>query len=180
MSIACIIFIGSLPCAGQHGNIQFKPDRARAGIDIADGICQKTIRVMISHSFTSHWSATADIGLDVGLMKSPAAEIEMNHLTALSDMTQSENTQKEFRQTFQDICIYIDYWPSHAFKGPHIFIGGSFKDRSGPDLIFGAGYSINIWKGLSTDIMYRFGIIETYKDRQLSVTGIKAGICYVF
>lgn len=177
MTTAFIIFAGTIWCHGQSGSL-FTGNRI--GIDLAAGICFGKTEIITEHSFLPNWSAGAGISLATGLLKRPVSEAESTHLKAISGDDRITNPEEKFRQTFQEICIYADYWPHRAFRGPHVCIGGRIRDRDGPDLILGVGYAIHIWRGLSTDIMYRSGIIETYKDRRLPADGIKAGIHYVF
>ena len=177
MTTAFIIFAGTIWCHGQSGSL-FTCNRI--GIDLAAGICFGKTEIITEHSFLPNWSAGAGISLATGLLKRPVSEAESTHLKAISGDDRITNPEEKFRQTFQEICIYADYWPHRAFRGPHVCIGGRIRDRDGPDLILGVGYAIHIWRGLSTDIMYRSGIIETYKDRRLPADGIKAGIHYVF
>lgn len=179
MTAACTIFTALLHGFGQTESATIRPDNSRIGIDLTSGICFETIRITAGHSFNPHWSIGADISLDMNVMKKYRNKTETEHIGTLSDNAQEISSEK-FRRTFQDIFIYVDYWPVTAFKGPHIYLGGIFQDRDRQDIILGAGYSIHIWKGLNADIMYGFGLIDTYKNKQMPVEGIRTCFYYDF
>lgn len=179
MSTTCIILSAFNLCHGQPV-AENHSCSSSIGIDLAAGLCFGTVRLMAGHSINSNWSAGFDVGLDMAIIKSPPSILESEHSVMMSDDRQPATGTNKFRHTFQDICIHMDYWIFESFKGLHLCIGGLLKDRGGPDLLLGAGYSIRIWKGLCTDITYRFGIIETYKAGHLPLEGIKAGLHYEF
>ena len=59
-------------------------------------------------------------------------------------------------------------------------MGGALKDRSGPDIIAGAGYTFKIWKGIRAAVMYQVGLIECMSKGFKPSEGIKIGISYAF
>lgn len=176
MSIACIIFFAGNSCLGQPAG----KSNSRIGIDLTAGLCFRTAGLMASHSFRPGWSAGFEVALDMSLIEKPVSNIDSEHRETVEDGYWNTHAGNRFRDSFLELSIHVDYWTSEAFKGLHFCIGGIIKDRGWPDFLLGAGYTIHIWKGLSADIMYRFGIIETYIAKQPPLEGIKAGLYYAF
>ena len=168
MTAALAIFMCSACCHGQ---------RSFVGVDILSGVCMKTIHFDIAHKITERWSAGGDIGINTKAARMDQKSIESEHL---ENITSSTVKSSGFRDSFQEFCIHIDYWPQRTYEGTHISIGGCIKDRKGPDLTLGLGYFIHIWKGIGVELTYRCGIMETFHEGKLPAKGIKASICYVF
>lgn len=179
MSMTCIIFTALNLSQGQSADKNHRHS-SWIGVDMTAGMCFKTIRLMAGHKFMCDWSAEFEVALDMASVEKKTSDTELDHRENLTEGYSAVRTEDKFRLPFQELCIHLDYWTTHAFQGLHICIGGILKDRGEPDFLLGAGYSIHIWKGLSMDIMYRFGIIETYESRQLPLKGIKTGLYYAF
>jgi hypothetical protein len=54
------------------------------------------------------------------------------------------------------------------------------RDRSGPDMTVGAGYSCRIWKGLYAGFAYRIRVIESISKQHTPIEGIRISLDYVF
>ena len=146
------------------------------GTDIISGLCFETLQLRISHGFATHWSAGADVGINMNYIIKTDNKLTQAHEEALKD----NNTVPDSRRIFREICIHVEYWPGSLYRGPLVSLGGQIRDNEDPDMTIGVGYSIRIAKGLGADIMYRCGIIEASSIGKLPSDGIKAGIYYVF
>ena len=152
----------------------------RIGTDLLGSICFETAGINLDCGFAPRWSAGADASIDLKVIKKPDDTLTAEHMESLSPHEQEERKTVLVRDRFQEIGFHIGYWPNEIFKGSFISVGGKIKDRHGPDMTLGIGYSFRIWKGLAAEAAYRFGIIEAYKKGRLPISGIKAGIYYVF
>lgn len=164
--LACITY-----CNGQKHYV---------GTDIMSGIRDGSIRLKLSHGFASHWSAGAEVGIDISSILKATDKMTQTHDEALKTSdTGLENTQNT-EKCLREVCIHIDYWPKSPYNGLLLSLGGQVQDGHMPDMTIGIGYSFRIVKGLGADIVYRYGIIEAYTSGKLPADGIKAGIYYVF
>ena len=150
------------------------------GADIISSLCFQTIQLRISHGFASHWSAGADVGINMNYIMKQGNKLTQAHEDALKDSNSNDLDAHDNRKIFRDISIHIEYWPGNLYNGPLISLGGQLRDNDMPDMTIGVGYSFKIVKGLGADIMYRCGIIEASKIGSLPSDGIKAGIYYAF
>ena len=150
------------------------------GTDIISGLCFETIQLRLSHGFASHWSAGADIGINIASVMKTGNELTDSHDEELKDSDLGIETTQKSRVKYRETCIHIEYWPQGLYTGPLISLGGLIKDREIPDITLGVGYSFRIIRGLGADIMYRCGIRGMYLTGKLPSDGIKAGIYYVF
>ena len=150
------------------------------GTDIISGLCFETIQFRLSHGFTSHWSAGADIGINLASVIMTDNKLSQAHDDALKDSDLSIEAAHKNGWQFRAICIHMEYWPKSLYVGPLISLGGQIRDRGIPDITLGVGYSFRIVKGLGIYTMYRCGIREVYVTEKLPSDGIKAGIYYAF
>ena len=152
----------------------------RIGTDLLGCMCFETARISIDCGFAPRWSAGADACINMNVLKRHDDTLVSEHNEGLSVQEETEARTFLSGDCFQEIGFHIGYWPDETFKGCFISIGGKIQDRHGPDMTLGIGYSIRIWKGLAAEAAYRFGIREAYKEGRLPISGIKAGVYYVF
>ena len=171
MAIVYTILACAAYCNGQKHHI---------GTDLVSGICSGTIELRVSHSFAPHWSAGADVCINLGTIIKTVNEVTQAHENALKDSGQTIGNVRKAKDFLREICIHTEYWPISPFNGPSVCIGGRIRDTGTPDMTVGAGYSFKIVKGLGADIRYMCGIIEACTTGKLPADGIKAGIYYVF
>lgn len=150
------------------------------GIDIISGVCFETIQLKLSHGFDSHWSAGADVGVDLNPIIKTDNELSNFHNDALKDCDLGIEEVQNKERFLREISIHVEFWPERVFNGPLISFGGHIRDTGRPDMTIGVGYSFLISNGLGADIIYRCGLTETYSTGKLPSDGIKAGIYYVF
>ena len=176
MSITFCCLTIALPLAS---HTQDKKMKAVAGTDIISAVCFSTVRIEAGYGFKESWSAGADIGINIGMIRNEKTEEDTSHRKHLYGSSGTDTTE-ESGNVFQDISIYIRYWPLGQFNGPFISTGGICRDRKGTDVEIGTGYSFHIWKGLTATIMYKACIFETIENHRLPVKGIRLGLSYVF
>jgi len=166
-----VIFLATCTgiCSGQS--------RTFIGTDLTSAICFKEVRVNSAYAFSEHWSADSDISINTGKISDCWSELETDHWKELYGGTDETST---FRDDFIDMSFSVSYWPQGAFSGLVICVGGSIKDRCGPDAIAGAGYFCRIWKGFRAGLTYRIRLAESIRKEHLPVEGIRICIGYVF
>ena len=147
--------------------------------EIGSAICTQTIRMAFGHQIADRWSIGAETGINTEKLIKGMDNETTTHWNTLSD---SDNTgeQRKFRDDLTEVSIYAQYWPQEVFCGPVFCMGGSVKDRSGVDILAGAGYTFTIWKGIKADLIYYARLIESIQTLKLSPSGIRIGISYVF
>lgn len=174
-----MIFVFCIWTASASGQVK-RQNCASIGIDLISAICFQTARMNVSYNFSSNWSAGGDIGLNLGNMKKGMKEIDRSHMENLSYGQSVPNDGQEFRKSFMNICLHIDYWPRKAFHGPYLRIGGKFQDRGHPDCIAGIGYCATIWHRLGVNFACQIGIAETIAEQKFLQESIHTGIYYIF
>ena len=172
-TIACIFMMASF--CSVHSMAQ---SQLLVGADILSELTFGAIKIHGSYGFHPHWSAAIEAGIDLNAIPGEINPLDKEHGEGLGYGTEKE--EPEFRKDCSTLCIHIDFWPQKTHKGPCISLGGRHRDRTGADFIIGLGYYIPIWRGLGIDIHYQMGMIETYKSNELSLSGIRGGLHYVF
>lgn len=162
LACACI-------CSGQN--------KKTFGTDPVSVICFRDLRINVGYAFSRKWSANADISIDIGNISEKWNDKESAHWLELYE---KEEKTRDFKDDFIESCISFCYWPQSSFEGPVISIGVCVRDRSGPDMTVGAGYSCRIWKGLHAGFEYRIRVIESIGNKHMPIEGIRISIDYVF
>ncbi len=153
-------------------------ERCAVGTDLCSLICQGTARMTVSYAFSNRWAADGEVGMNVGGYKRFSQE-EKGHWEMLyGEHAPYDNVS--FRSCFADACISFNYWPTAVFEGFNTSLGLSVRDRGGPDLTFGIGYSCKIWKGIRLDVGYRLRTAESIRNRKLPLEGFRIIVSYVF
>ena len=152
--------------------------RSIVGTDLSSPILRGAVRIAAGHGIRDRWSLEGEVGMNLKLIavKREDEEESDHRLELLGDVNESPG----FRDTFIDISVLAGYWPKRCFEGLCLQAGYSYKDRGGPDCCIGAGYAVNIWKGITFIISYRFRLIETYRKQTTPSEGLKISINYVF
>lgn len=153
-------------------------ERCAVGTDLCPLICHGTIRIAASYAFGSKCTADGEVGMNVGGYIKHSQE-EKEHWGLLYGKYAPPDSVS-FRSCFADACISFSYWPSAVFEGFSTSLGLSVRDRGGPDLDIGAGYSCKIWKGIRLNVGYRFRTAESIRNRKLPLEGFRIIVSYVF
>jgi hypothetical protein len=156
-------------CSGQN--------KKTFGTDPASIICFKEVRINAGYAFGRKWSANADISINMENTSERWDEREAAHWLELYG---KEQDSRDFKDDFIESCISFCYWPQSPFAGPVLTIGACVRDRSGPDMTVGAGYSCRIWKGLYAGFAYRIRVIESISKQHTPIEGIRISLDYVF
>ncbi len=173
--------IAAFHCCHAESNPPCKKEvEACIGIDLLGGICFKSFRLSGSHCFHEHWTASAEVSIDIDALHHKEDTIWDEHRNSIDDSIEDNQARSHFRRPVHEINIGLTFWPASPFKGVHITIGGRMRDRSDPDITIGAGYSLKIVQGVYGLIAYNAGIIETKRTGRLTLDGIRAGINYIF
>ena len=170
MTVICIMLTDIICCNSQT---------MKVGSDLLSGLCFKSANISTSYSFAQKWSAGADIEMNLKTIIRQQEDIVSDHLKDLSITEESTHMNRSI-ESFQKVSIYIDYWLEDTFKGAYIRLGGDIRDREGPDMTIGVGYTMRIWKGLGIETGYNLGVIDALNKQKLSADGLKAGFYYVF
>ena len=170
MTVICIMLADIICCHSQT---------MKVASDLMSGLCFRSANISIAHSFAPKFSAGTDIKMNLKTILRTQDDIVSAHREDLS-ISEGETHPDRDIETFQESCLYIDYWPADAFEGTYIRLGGRIRDREGPDMIIGLGYTMRVWKGLGIETGYSLGVIEVLNKQKLSIDGIKAGFYYVF
>lgn len=153
-------------------------ERCSVGTDLCPLICQGTVRMTASYAFSRKCTADGEVGMNVGGYIKHSQE-EKGHWGLLYGKY-APSDSVSFRSCFADACISFSYWPSAVFEGFSTSLGLSVRDRGGPDLDIGAGYSCKIWKGIRLNVGYRFRTAESIRNRKLPLEGFRIIVSYVF
>lgn len=148
-------------------------------MEIASAISTRTIRMAFGHRIADKWSIALETGVNTNSLIKEKDDETTTHWNTLSD-SDDTGSRRKFRDDLTEVSIYTQYWPEKVFCGPVFCMGGALKDRSGPDIIAGAGYTFKIWKGIRADILYYAYLIESTKAAKFSPGGFRIGISYVF
>lgn len=145
------------------------------GLDISSGIVYGKASLNAGYSFSERWSAETVMTINAVRLSDGPDSIEREHWSDLYGPI------RQFSDSdLTEISFSICFWPKNAFEGTTMSIGGKISDRSGPDLIAGAGYYCRIWKGIRAAVMYQVGLIECMNKGFKPSEGIKIGISYAF
>lgn len=148
-------------------------------LEVASIISSHTIRMSFSHQISGKWSIATETGININRLIKGKDYETTTHWNTLSG-TDSSGGERKFRDNFTEVSIYAQYWPMQIHNGPVICLGGSLKDRSGPDIIASLGYIFKIWDGIRADLMYNLYLIESIQTSKIPPSGIRIGISYVF
>lgn len=160
-------------------HIGYGQRKSSIGIDLAPAICKGTAGVFFAHEISQRWSIGAELYVNIKGISQDMSTEEAEHRNTLEPEGEIYQAS-DFRDDYVQTSILMQYWPKSHFDGPVFSLGATVKDRSGPDIIAGAGYGFRICKGLRADLMYKIGLIQTFKEYKMPVDGIRIGISYVF
>lgn len=144
--------------------------RLMAGVD-AIALAGGETALSIEYGFAGHWSVGGEASYGFGNFCKGMDPLESSHRQEFSEESFTplpSNLHKE--------SIYAKYWPTHLMKGPYVLTAISHGNRTGTELIIGAGYILHIWKCLNAYTEYRFII----SDPDNPGKGLSAGICLTF
>ena len=153
--------------------------RSAVGVDLSRAVCFGTADITLCHKIGSRWSIEGQTAISIKRVSDEKDEETIQHWNALAD-TVYKNGEKIFRDDLTELSLSVSFWPREVFSGPVLSIGGIIRDRTGPDIFCKIGYSVNIWKGLYTDIGFRICIMETIRYEKLQYNGIRIGLSYAF
>ena len=148
-------------------------------MEIGSAISTGTIRASFGHQIADRWSITAETGINTKRLIKGKDNETTTHWNTLS-YSDGSGDQRKFRDDLTEVSIYTQYWPEEIYCGPVFCMGGTVKDRSGVDILAGAGYTFTIWKGIKADLLYYAYLIESIQTLKISPGGIRIGISYVF
>ena len=153
-------------------------ERCSVGTDLCSLICQGTVRMTVSYAFSSKLTADGEVGMNVGGYMKHSQEENRHWGILYGEYALSDSAV--FQSCFTDACISLSYWSSAVFEGFSTSLGLSVRDRGGPDLDIGVGYSCKIWKGIRLNAGYRFRTAESIRNRKLPLEGFRIIVSYVF
>ena len=153
-------------------------ERSAFGTDLCSLICQATVRMTASYAFCSKCTAEGEVGMNVGGYIKHSQE-ENGHWGILYGKY-APSDRVAFRSCFAEACISFSYWPTAVYEGFTTSLGLSVRDRGGPDLDIGVGYSCKIWKGIRLNAGYRLRTTESIRNRKLPLEGFRIIVSYVF
>lgn len=158
---------------------QEKPHReSEFLIDIGAAIISGTMKVHVSHAISRHWTVEGGAGACLSAGTGKATEDEKAHEAGFG----GEEPAQETGSTGNRIVglLYAAYWPLETYKGPYVYAGCSTGNRTGPDMVIGAGYSIRIWNRLTVKIFTRLDLAATSRSGRAEGESLTLGIGYVF
>ena len=136
-----------LTCRGQEN--QQRIWKSQVGIDIGAAVCEGGLKVNVSQQFAHQWSLDASSMIRIGNIARIRTEKYIEHYETLG-YHKEDNTAADSDLVTGEIKIC--HWLKETFIGPHIHIGCRSGVRQGLAGTVGAGYCIQIWKGLSCRI----------------------------
>ena len=148
-------------------------------VEVASTIVTRTFRIGFDHQISEHWSMGAESGIRFGKFLNGKDNETLTHWHTLSGTGEAKSDRK-FQEWFTEASLLVRYWPQEVYRGPVLCMGGAMRDRRGPDVIAGVGYTLTVWKGLRIDLMYILHIMEAIDTSGFSIDNIRIGICYVF
>ena len=125
------------------------------GTDIISGICSGSIQLRLSHGFASHWSAGAEVCINISSILKTTDKMTKTHDEALNISATGIGHMQNTGRYLREVSIHVDYWPQSPYSGPLFSLGGQVRDGNIPDMTIGIGYSFMIIKGLGADFVYR-------------------------
>lgn len=148
-------------------------------LGITEAICFGTADFSFERQISDRWSIGGGTALNIKRLADQKDREYVLHREALSDC-QEESQEAGFRKDVSKTYIHVRFWREAPFEGTSYCIGTLLKDRSGPDIYCGAGYTLRIWKGLRADIDCRICLMETIREKTFQYNSIRIGISYVF
>lgn len=169
--ILVYLWIGSFQLL--YAQVPVLKDKAKAvaGVDISSIVEDMTLRMSFGYGFYENWSADIHLALNLHFLKRDIGKEEQTHDDMFSEMFQ--DAQDNETNIFHEAGLNFRYWINKLWKGPFLSIGGVISEGYSPDCIAGVGYMIQLWKGLSAELILERRIIEKEDN-------IRIGICYVF
>lgn len=153
-------------CQGKH---------CTAGICVS-GFVWGRAEIQVEYAFGKHWSAAAETGLGFSRMLKGRSTLEKEH-----DMEFSFNefTKMTVAELFTEY-LQGRYWIQETSRGVYLSAGLRYGSGGGLDWTVGAGYRMNIWKGVSAGLEYRTGITQALKTGRFEAEGIRIYLNYTF
>ena len=146
-----------------------------AGICVS-GFIRGSAEMHVEYAFGKHWSAAAETSLGYSRLLKGRSTLEKEHD---SEFIFDEFPMMTAAEMFTEY-VQIRYWTREASGGAYLSSGLRYGSANGLDWTVGAGYRMNIWKGVSAGAEYRTNIIHTLKTGQYGAEGIRIYLNYTF
>ena len=147
--------------------------RCTVGVCVS-GFITGCAEIQIEHAFGKHWSAAAEACLGFSRLFKENDMLEKGHD---SEFSFEELPHMRATELFTEY-IQGRYWISDNSRGAYLSAGLRYGSANGLDWTVGAGYRMNIWKGVSAGAEYRTGIIKAINTGNLSTDGIRIYLNY--
>ena len=125
------------------------------GIGMTHPMMNGRILINFGHSINCHWSIGAGAAIGLPEMRKNISEDEKIHEDILSGGRWSGPARDA-----NSSSMGISHWPWGAFNKGFINLGCSYGERKGLDCILGAGYMMDICKGMAVTIKAETGLLN--------------------
>lgn len=138
----------------------FGQNSGRIGADLAETARNGNLRIIISRTFSSHWSSEASASFRV-----------------INNFAQKPFFSEEGVPEWE---IAFRYWPEKCHKGFSISQGVIHRSGQYTDMKIGAAYSIPVVKGIDISIGYGIRALDTIRNIKPQARDISIEIYYTF
>lgn len=138
-----------------HAQDSIKERSYTIGIGLSHPFLNGCFRIDFGHSISRHWSAEAGASIGMPGIKTDISEDEKIHEDILSGGRWSGPARDA-----NSSIMGISHWPWGAFNKGFINLGCSYGERKGLDCILGAGYMMDIRKGMAVTIKAETGLLN--------------------
>lgn len=145
------------------------------GLEVSRLISLEGLGLSFRHDFCRHW--TAGGGFDMVMMPDSGnvneKETHDQAFVKEEDIISKADDLKSWDGN--SMWISFQYYPSGAFSGGFISLGGRIDDRES-DMTIGAGYFFTLWDRIKCEVAYEFDVTDTVTEGRPIGTGLKATI----
>ena len=156
-----------------HAQDSIKERSYTIGIGLSHPFLNGCFRIDFGHSISRHWSAGAGASIRMLGVKKDISEDEKKHEDIMSGVKWTGPVRDE-----NSTSMEISHWPWETFNKGFITLGCSYGDRKGLDCIIGAGYMMDICKGMAVTLKAETGILNMRKTELWGMISINLN--YIF
>jgi len=123
-------------------------DKASVGMDIMPLINTGSINISGGYGFSRKWSASFSAGIALETAGRTRNKEYEEHLAELDILPHDRQRHDG------SFSISLEYWPDGTYEGFFMGAGCRYAVGSPPECIIDIGYSMPVWKGLSSMLSY--------------------------
>lgn len=141
-----------------HAQDSIKERSYTIGIGLNHPVMNGCVSIGFGHSISRHWSVGGEALIGLPGIRKEISEDEKTHEDILSETKWIWPAREA-----DSASMEISHWPWETFKKGFITLGCSYGDRKGLDCTIGAGYMMDICKGMAVTLKAETGILNMRK-----------------